>query len=414
MRTRRSNRTKSYAVEEYHFGDSSAEEGGSTPLHHKTDDQDTNFEEANVAEDEDAAEGDGESGVSDSVSVADTTPARRRAAKSASEKRPQSTPKPARTTKLSGGYLEIPLPTQDGSHQPKTYIGPNDRAVRRHHLVSAWYGPDEQRMQTVQALLDRWFQWPVLPPRNPEDESNVASKGAWLDEYVGKEGVLAAGWRTRVDEAMGGHPPLRGLSPAEAAPYRFSTHSMPVLVGSEAREEFLFVPGSGYAISQSGVPFDHDESDNKEPSGWMFDTGGIVTSMDWAPRQREQATQLLAVAVMPHADQEVHESADEAAKMQFQSYGTVQLWEVQGETTDSGAAMATSSPPRLSTTLCLPHGRARRVRWNPVGGQLAVLCADGAVYVFVADPDSQGVQKTEEFGKKQVRSKEKRIRSWLT
>ncbi|KAJ4155926.1 hypothetical protein LMH87_001148 [Akanthomyces muscarius] len=403
MRTRRSNRTKSYAVEEYHFGDSSAEEDGSAPLHHKTEEQDTNFDEAapEEEEDDDAAEGDGDgdSGVSDAGSVdVDTMPARRRAAKSASEKRPQPTPKPAgKTAKLSGGYLEIPLPAQDGSHQPKTYIGPNDRAVRRHHLVSAWYGPDEQRMQTMQALLDRWFQWPVLPPRKPLDESNVPSKGAWLDDYVGREGALAAGWRARVEEAMGGRHPLRGLSPAEAAPYRFPMHSMPVLVGNEAREEFLFVPGGGYAISQAGIPFDHDESDNKEPSGWMFDTGGIVTSMDWAPRQREPTTQLLAVAVMPHADQEVHEFADEAAKMQFQSYGTVQLWEVQGEAADSGSATATSLPPRLLTTLCLPHGRARRVQWNPVGGHLAVLCADGAVYVFEADPGTQGAQKTEDF-----------------
>ncbi|KGQ04643.1 Transcription factor tau subunit sfc6 [Beauveria bassiana D1-5] len=405
MRTRRSNRIKRYAVEKYHFDDSSAGEDASPQRHSKAEEeQDANFENEAAGDDPEEVEddeGDAAEDYNTSISEAEsvevtTTPARRRAAKSALENAPQTAPKQAvKAAKLAGGYLEIPLATQEGSHQPKTYIGPNDRAVRRHHLVSAWYGPSEERMEIVQALLDRWFQWPVLPPRNSKDESTVPSKGAWLEDYASREMALAASWRAKVEAAMGGHPPLRGLSPAEAAPYRFSTHSMPVLVGPGASEEVLFVPGSGYALSQAGIPFDYDQSEEREPSGWMFDTGGIVTSMDWAPRLHDQTTQLLAVAVMPHADQEAHEFSDEAAKTQFQSRGTVQLWEVQGDTIDTGSAMTTTLPPRLTRTLCLPHGRARRVRWNPVGGLLAVLCADGAVYVFEAD--GQGIEEFEEL-----------------
>ncbi|KAJ6785592.1 hypothetical protein PWT90_00464 [Aphanocladium album] len=409
MRPRRSNRAKSYAAEEYHFGDSSAEEDASTRRHKKTEEEDANFDEVATAgpeqedddDDDNAAEVEGEeedANVSESESVQVTNaPTRRRATKKA----PQPAPKPvSKTTKAAtGGYLEIPLAAQDGTHQPKTYIGPNDRAVRRHHLVSAWYGPDEQRMETVQHLLDRWFQWPVLPPRDSADESGLPAKGAWLEDYAGREGALAAAWRAKVEAAMGGRPPLRGLSPAEAAPYRLPTHSMPVLVGPDAAEEVTFVPGAGYALAQSGIPFDHDQGEDKEPSGWMLDTGGIVTSMDWAPRAREHTatTQLLAVALMPHADQEVHEFADEAATTEFQAHGTVQLWEVQGEEEEplAESAKPTSLPPRLRKTLCLPHGRARRVRWNPVGGYLAVLCADGGVYVFEADAESD----EEEFEK---------------
>ncbi|XWW96112.1 hypothetical protein V2A60_004082 [Cordyceps javanica] len=409
MRTRRSNRTKSYAVEKYHFGDSSAEEDAGVRRHNKAEEQDANFDNEAAAEDPEAvdddednddgsAEEDQDASISESGSTrVTTTPARRRAAKSASGKGKAPPKLAGKTTKLAGGYLEIPLATQDGSHQPKTYIGPNDRAVRRHHLVSAWYGPDEERMETVQVLLDRWFQWPVLPPRRPQDETSVPSRGAWLDDYAGREAALAATWRSNVEAAMVGRPPLRGLSPAEAAPYRLPTHSMPVLVGPLATEEVIFVPGGGYALSQAGIPFDYNQGEDRQPSGWMLDTGGIVTSMDWAPRPRAQTVQLLAVAVMPHLDQEVHEFADEATKTQFESHGTVQLWEVQGDDAPAagGSAMATTLPPRLTRTLCFPHGRARRVRWNPVGGYLAVLCANGAVYVF--ESDAEGTEEFEEL-----------------
>lgn len=398
MRPRRSNRAKSYAVEEYDFGDSSAEEEAGKRRRKNADDQDDNFDAAATgdAEEEDAqdlAADEEDAPLSDAeVTQATNSPARRRATK----KTAHPAPKPAgQTTKLAGAYLEIPLAAQDGSHQPKTYIGPNDRAVRRHHLVSAWYGPDEERIEIVQQLLDRWFQWPVLPPRDPSSESDLPCRGAWRDDYAGREGKLAATWRASLDAAMGGRPPLRGLSPAEAAPYRLPTHSMPVLVGPTVTEDITFVPGSGYALAQSGVPFDYDANADKEPSGWMLDTGGIVTSVDWAPRAKEQTSQLLAVALMPHTDQEVHEFADEATKMEFQAYGTVQLWEMQGDEQVSGSAKTTSLPPMLVSTLCLPHGRARRIQWNPVGGYLAVLCADGGVYVFEAD-----VQGTTEFGKR--------------
>ncbi|EGX96044.1 transcription factor TFIIIC complex subunit Tfc6, putative [Cordyceps militaris CM01] len=404
MRTRRSNRTKSYAEEEYHFGDSSTEDDVIAQAPSNDEEEGANFEneaatedpeeeddeQNNTADEDNASEEDGIS-ISESESIQTTTkPARRRAAKSEAGTAPQP-PAPkggGKTTKLTRGYLEIPLATQEGGHQPKTYIGPNDRAVRRHHLVSAWYGPDEERMETVQALLNRWFQWPVLPPRTPQGDSPVPSRGAWLDDYEGREAALAAAWRAKVEAAMDGCRPLRGLSPAEAAPYRSPTHRMPVLVGPSVTEEVFFVSGGGYALSQAGIPFEYDESDDKEPSGWILDTGGIVTSMDWAPRAREQTRQRLAAAVMPHADQEVHEFADEAAKTQFQSRGTVQLWEVQGDVPAArGSAMTTTLPPCLTRTLCFPHGRARRVRWNPIGGYLAVLCANGAVYVFEVDDE---------------------------
>lgn len=421
MRTRRSNRTKSYAVQEYHFGDSSEEDADATARRsNRAEEQDTNFDDEDAAsadpgEDEeaggDAAEEDEDENVSDagSVQAVAQTPARRRGKAGATKARASQTPVAARRpaapvgkkVKLAGGYMEIPLAAQEGSNQPKTYIGPNDRAVRRHHLVSAWYGPDEDSMATVQSLLDRWFQWPVLPPRASQDDSGVPSRGAWLDDYAGCESRHATAWRAKVEAAMGGRSPLRALSPAEAVPYQLPTDTMPVLVGPAATEEVLFAPGSGYAIAQSGIPFDYDKSDTREPSGWMLDAGGIVTGMAWAPRRREEnAKQLLAVAVMPHADQEMHEFADEAAKMEFQAHGTVQLWEMQGEDEEATVAAAAESarpsslPPTLRSTLCLPHGRGRRVQWDPIGSYLAVLCADGAVYVFEADTHSSG-----EYGK---------------
>lgn len=189
---------------------------------------------------------------------------------------------------------------------------------------------------------------------------------------------------------MGGAPPLRALGHDDAAPYsRFlsPTETMPVLVGPDATE-VMFAPGSGHALSQGGLPFGSDEGD--VASGWMFDTGGLATGVSWAPRSGQK--QLLAVAVAPHADQEAHDG-DEQTRIEFQAYGTVQLWEVQTDT-EASTAVPSTAPPMLRRTLCLPHGRARRVEWNPAGSHLAVLCADGGVYVFEADTEG-----TEAFGK---------------
>ncbi|KAK3187331.1 hypothetical protein K4F52_003962 [Lecanicillium sp. MT-2017a] len=390
MRTRRANRSKSYVTEKYDFEDSSEEE---QPRRRARDAEE---KDDNFTADDDAEDGAGDVASDEAMSDAElepelepepepaaaTTPSRR-----ATPKRSKPVaPKPSKAPKNTG-YLDIGLAAQDGT-QTRGYAGQNDRSIRGQLLVSAWYGPDEEQVAIAQDLWDRWSDWPALPPKQSDNSRGFPAKGVWVPNFAARQEELAAAWKQDIDEKIAEEATFQSLSAEEAARYRMPQHFMPVLMGpAPNQQEIQFEPGAGYALSQAGIPYETDESANKVPEGWIIDSGGLVISMDWAPRRRDQTTQLLALAVRPPADQEFYNYEAEFAKGDFQRYGTVQLWEFEGEKPVEESTMPTSQPPVLRSTLCLDGGRARRVKWNPFTGILAVLCGNGKIYVFDADRD---------------------------
>jgi transcription factor C subunit 6 len=143
-----------------------------------------------------------------------------------------------------------------------------------------------------------------------------------------------------------------------------------------------------------------DETIPEKVSGWMFDVGGVVLSVSWAPRP--QATiQIIAMAVSPFADQDFDAFQDESTTEHPYHHGTVQIWTSPSDPNGNGVA----SSPRLWRTLLFNWGRVKKLLWCPVApvdrddllGLLAVMCADGLVHVtaIAGDLDSQA----ETFGK---------------
>ncbi len=70
-------------------------------------------------------------------------------------------------------------------------------------------------------------------------------------------------------------------------------------------------------LSETGQPLDTDDLESQRPTGYMFDVGGLVLAMGWQPSSAD-GKQLLAVATVPHSDQDhvPSEDARQARKME--------------------------------------------------------------------------------------------------
>ncbi|KEY72325.1 hypothetical protein S7711_01007 [Stachybotrys chartarum IBT 7711] len=387
MRTRISNRNKKFTVDKFEF-DSSGDENPALAPPSEASDKDANFDEtaaADSAEDDDNIPPDQEDSDSEVVpsskDVGGTTTSRprKRRVKNFEVKTSQA------------GFLDIDAIPPDG-HVVRGYVGPFDRALRGQNLVEAWYGPRRQRTDIAYAVLERWAPWTVLPPRLPDEDMLKGLRCIWHPEFFEKEEYFAKIWEDQAHDVL--HRPYPGrcvLTEEQSLPYRINEARMPVLLGPQAAQRDIeFAPGHGYTLSHNGIPFDDDESEAKTPSGWLFDTGGLVVGMHWARSNDSTSTQILALAVIPHSDQEPYDYQQESANPDFQRYGTVQIWGFSGTASeDNGVMVPAMLPPRLRKTLCLDYGRARRVKWNPALHLLAVLCGDGKVYVVDPGDDDE-------------------------
>ena len=396
MRTRKSNRTKRFTVQKFDFEGSSAEEDTQPPLSRRqreADDRDANFDHEAAAQGDDS---DSHAGSDDDAAAAIPTsdseasaasvasPSRRRGRGEPTPRRARPV-RPFHTTNSSKttAYLDIE-PIISDSHLPRGYAGSFERHIRGTTLANVWYGPDPRNVDTALRLLDRWLAWPLLPPSEPVKDSSACSRrGIWDRRVFEREAAYAEKWRARLqaDESQG--TVLYPLSESESRPYRLQPGTLPVLMGPhDAQGEFQFAAGESCLLSYTGLPFDPGNDESQVPSGCMFDAGGIVLSLDWAHRQGLDTPQLLALAVIPHGDQEEYDYEKEAARPDFQKYGTVQIWEFGGQKRDNTSMRPAAAKPKLLKTLCLACGRSRRVAWSPALDHLAVLSGDGTVSVL--------------------------------
>ncbi|KAH6610015.1 hypothetical protein Trco_000035 [Trichoderma cornu-damae] len=388
MRTRRSNRTKSYTLDKYDFL-SSGDEAQPQKRRKTTDDNDENFEAA--AEGRSAGEDEEEDDVQMNDGASDTH---------VGGKPPRQRSRPAKPSKPSDagemvvtGYLDIELIPPEGQH--KGYVGPYERGIRGKALVRTLYGPQPERIGKAHKLLERWRGWTLLPPKVPQDEDEPTDRGFWSPGSFEKEARLAKQWDAQVSKALPPNETWSELSLEESQMYRFPQLSMPVLTGPhETQQELSMEPGRSYPLSQSNVPFEADDDDDKVQSGWMLDVGGLVLGMDWAPRRHKNPKQLLALAIIPQSDQDFYNYEEEVAKPGFQRQGIIQIWGFRSTMTDEGFTRTSAEPAVLHKTMCLDYGRIRRVKWSPSSNHFAVLCSDGNVYIVDAgdlDGEEEGV-----------------------
>lgn len=287
MRTRRSNRTKHYTLDKYDFlssGDEDQPQGRRKTADENDDNFDAAAEEQSAAEEEEEDEDDVQVNDSGSDVNGVEKPSRQRSKQS---KQPKQT-RPAKSSDEGDmevtGYLDIELIPPEGQH--KGYVGPYERGMRGKALVRTLYGPSPERISMAHELLERWSGWTIFPPKVPQDEDEPTDKGFWSPGGFDKEARLAKQWHAQLVRALPSDGTWSEISFPETEMYRFPQLSMPVLTGPhETQPEIPMEPGHGHSMSQSSIPFDQDKDDDKVESGWMLDVGGLVLSMDWAPRR---------------------------------------------------------------------------------------------------------------------------------
>lgn len=371
MRTRKSNKTKSFKAQTYDFEAEFSEDETAPrqPFADRALKEDDDFDAAGADPDEspdDDPDPDASASASDEEQSepADVpgkvkTHARRRPQKS------QSGP-----TK----YFGIEKESVPGKHHvPLGYVGIPDRHIRGIPLAHHWYGPRQETQRVALSLLDRWLHSPYVPTR---EEPRAIKKGVWIEDVYEKEADHINPW---VKKAKNGRQILRPLSRDEATPWKSTLGVLPTVTGTyDQQAEWRAQPLDSTVISDRGTP----HQSNEESTGWLIDAGGLVVNLDWATRH--EGVQALALAVIPHSDQDVYDYENEASKSGFQELGTVQIWEFEG-TKDEEGSMKTAATKPQKRQLCFDEGRARRVAWSPAG-HLAVICGGK---VCVVDPETK-------------------------
>ncbi|KAG5929692.1 hypothetical protein E4U42_004957 [Claviceps africana] len=312
-------------------------------------------------------------------------PSARRDAKRA----PAVNPLPGRTRPPPGTYLDVESVTTD-THL-KGYTGPYDRSMRGQTLVTTWYGPDAARVRALQGLLDRWMPWTVLPPKCAAPVGEADNEPTPATPAASPRGT-SPGYPPRPQRSVPLHGPAR--EPFQQPRLAIRLLMGPSLPDSGRQREYTMYPGDSIALSHAWLPYPDDPSDEKRPAGWILDAGGIVTGMDWCPRPAGSLPQLLALAVVPHADQRPYHYESEHQRPDFHAHGTVQVWALEAARTDDGVLRPSPLAPRPPRTICMHFGRITRLRWRPIEPDatpsahvpcMAVLCGDGRVCVVALD-----------------------------
>lgn len=292
-------------------------------------------------------------------------------------------------------YVDLALATQD-AEDAKGYVGSTDRGTHGNALISAWYGPDELSLEICEAMRFRWAPWKVLPPKGRPLDYPLPEVAPWLGDRDARYNfTYAQRWVDRARKATKtSGKTTEVVKKADIGHYQPPRREMPVFIGAhDDPKKLTMAPGDGFCLSQAGIPYETDTGAEKVTMGWMFDVGGIATSMDWAPREGKDVAQQLALAVIPFEDHAPYDYLEEASKPDFQKYGTVQLWEFRGQKVETGFISPAIDKPIHKWTLCMDHGRAKRVAWSPLCSFLAILCGDGNVYVVDAEESHEGLRR---------------------
>ncbi|KAI6779280.1 uncharacterized protein J7T54_001010 [Emericellopsis cladophorae] len=394
MRTRKSNKSKSFVLDpllieddDEEIEESAAASSRTRRRHADASDHDSNFDEDGTASaQQDAPSEDDDSGEeSSSVHSVDES------------ERPTLVSTPAKKSTKSGNYAKLrttgagkeywPLePMAWTMDAPRGYAGSFERYFRGPTLVKTWYGPEEEMLRKAFGLLERWLQWPLLPPSAPIPVGG--RKGVWEDGIYESEASFLPRWRESLEADSSQRTTLVGLSDEESEPYRIHPEkNLQILLGSQDDPQVESTSfGTSISIQSNGLLIPQEQLHEQTPSGWVVDAGGLVLNMDWSRKQPHE-TQLLALAVIPQEDQETYDYDQESARPDFHQHGTVQIWECQSDVTEGSVTMS-QHQPILLRTICAESGRARRLKWSPACRHLAILCGDGSVLVI--DPLAGG------------------------
>ena len=315
---------------------------------------------------------------------------------------PTAQPKRVRNLRVSmiqsrKGFHDLPNYPLETRIVTRVYAGPLKRYARYSALREVMYGPEYNRIKIIWDLDNRWKDYPLLPPMYPPEDPRGITPSPWLPTgFEAKQQERAHKWYDEFREKCLEPQIADAVHPDHVTDnLPRAKHGLVTLVGPwDEQEEYKLNPGSGIALSPTGVPLsepagDGDGDDDQESNGWMVDVGGIPLAIAWAPLSNSDA-QLLAVASIPFSDQEpIPPDAPDESEETRDFMGCIQLWEFVGRKPPHSLAVPTTAPPRLLTAKLFNWGRPKRIQWCPVPiettdicGILAILCGDGKARVI--------------------------------
>ncbi len=290
------------------------------------------------------------------------------------------------------GFHDIPHYPLETRIVTRVYGGPLRRYARYSALRDIMFGPEYDRIKIIWDLDNRWVQLPLLPSkRGPNNPCGIVPS-PWLPPgFEINQQKRALQWYDEYQERRFRDPQPQTLMeppPAQLGPQKTEGDLITLVGPWDEQKEVVLRPGSGVALSPTGLPLDGPESTDETPSGWQFDVGGIPLATAWAPSHARD-TQLLAVAVIPFSDQAPVKPQNTGATEEPDTIGCIQFWEFARGDQEGVIASPSRHPPTLILAKIFGWGRPKRLQWCPVPfnmggllGLLAVLCGDGKARVI--------------------------------
>lgn len=406
MRTRRSNKSKRYTEHGFALTNDDGSAGEPSQAAHDGE-SDRNFgannsdNDASPSDHDESDLYDDPAGLSDPGS--DTGQAPRRKLNSP---KAQQLAEASASAKEGIDYHELPVYPLDPRISTRAYTGPLKRGARANIMRDIMYGPEYSRVKLIWDLMQRWVRYPVLPARYPPQHAEGVLPSPWLPlGFELKQEKAACRWYaeylTQYADVAKSHPMLpkngKRVMPQAGG-------GLAVLLGPvENQKEYMFSQGAGNALCASSLPIDESDDPDQSPSGWLFDAGGIVVALGWAPILTGDK-QVLALAVVPHSDQVQSMAAPNIAADDEKKNGSIQFWEFHWDRDQEGRQSPSRRPPKFALAKCFDWGRPKRMQWCPVPfsrvglqGILALLCGDG--HVRVLDVKAVKASETTAYGK---------------
>ncbi|KAK7924763.1 hypothetical protein PG985_006817 [Apiospora marii] len=299
-----------------------------------------------------------------------------------------------------------PYPSDPASRWTRAYVGPVTRWSRFPELCQYWFDDRTEYQKVIDVYLSMWAKHELLPPRLLSSAQLNTARSPWMPSQFpeDQENSFLQWYIRHLSGRAGGQKST--LIPHSTAWRWYLPQTDAALVSLlgpfDDLKEYTTQQGQSITLATNSLPVeDESPDDGIEQGGFLLDVGGIVMSMGWAPL-KGHGDQLLAMSVIPFADQAYYSTPEEAPKQSSLEHGSVQIWHIQIEKTDRGTTRPSRTNPRLAAALCFDWGRVVRMQWCPVPlpvddhiSLLAVLCSDGRLRVIeVRKPQLQGSNAT--------------------
>ncbi|KXJ95717.1 WD40-repeat-containing domain protein [Microdochium bolleyi] len=283
-------------------------------------------------------------------------------------------------------------PLDPSAKWTRAYVGPLKRWTRFHDMVILLYGDRDNYRRIVSRITRVWWDFQVLPPRPVLEKHLQLAAAPWVASTVIEEQQRRL--KDRLEQYANDPSYMQNSHYME--PDRASSVFLPkpdanlTLLLGEHENQHAYTTKYRHStfMSESGSPIEHASDAGPNSGGWLLDIGGIVVAMDWASSLGHDDDQLLALSVIPEADQAYQHDLSKAPTPAVQKEGSVQLWRFPAERDGDGIMRPAQRQPQLVHAICSLWGRVAKIQWCPVpidAGEttalLGVLCADGKLRV---------------------------------